>query len=76
MNIEVENVMKIDGVHYHIDDIVKLIYIDGKDEITIIGRIDHIDDRSFKIDYSEKYTASTTYVYFDTIKSIEKVEVE
>lgn len=75
MDIEIEEVIKVNGEHFHIDDIVKIDLINTEeDKDFIIGRISFISSNYLKIDYSEKYTASTTYVCFDTIKSIEKVE--
>ena len=75
MIIEVEEAIKVNGKHFHINDIIKVnLNTEEEGEDIIIGRISCISSDYLKIDYSEKYTASTTYVCFDTIKSIEKVE--
>ncbi len=77
MIIEVEEVIKVNGEHFHINDIVKVnLNTEEEDETSIIGRISCISSNYVKLDYSEKYISSTMYIYFNTIKSIEKVEGE
>lgn len=75
MDIEIEEVIKVNGEHFHINDIVKIDLINTEeDKIYIIGRISCISSNCVQLDYSEKYISSTMYIYFSNIKSIEKVE--
>lgn len=75
MDIEIEKVIKVNEEHFHINDIVKIDLINTeKDKDSIIGRISFISSNYVQLDYSEKYISSTMYIYFNNIKSIEKVE--
>ena len=77
MDIEIEEVIKVNGEHFHIDDIVKINLLNiEKDKVSIIGRISCISSNYVQLDYSEKYISSTMYIYFNNIKSIEKVKGE
>ena len=75
MDIEIEEVIKANEEHFHINDIVKIDLINTEeDKDSIIGRISFISSNYVQLDYSEKYISSTMYIYFSNIKSIEKVE--
>lgn len=75
MDIEIEEVIKVNEEHFHINDIVKIDLINTEeDKDSIIGRISFISSNYVQLDYSEKYISSTMYIYFSNIKSIEKVE--
>ena len=75
MDIEIEEVIKVNGEHFHINDMVKRELINTEeDKDSIIGRISFISSNYVQLDYSEKYISSTMYIYFSNIKSIEKVE--
>lgn len=75
MDIEIEEVIKVNGEYFHINDIVKIDLINTEeDKDSIIGRISFISSNYVQLDYSEKYISSTMYIYFSNIKSIEKVE--
>ena len=75
MDIEIEEVIKVKGEHFHINDIVKIDLINTEeDKVYIIGRISCISSNCVQLDYSEKYISSTMYIYFSNIKTIEKVE--
>lgn len=75
MNIDIEEVITVNGEHFHINDIVKIDLINTeKDKDSIIGRISFISSNYIQLDYSEKYISSTMYIYFNNIKSIEKVK--
>lgn len=77
MDIEIEEVIKVNGEHFHINDIVKIDLINTEeDKVSIIGRISFISSNYVQLDYSEKYISSTMYIYFSNIKSIEKVNGE
>lgn len=75
MDIEIEEVIKVNEEHFHINDIVKIDLINTEeDKDSIIGRISFISSNYVQLDYSEKYISSTMYIYFSNIKSIERVE--
>ena len=75
MDIEIEEVIKVNGEYFHINEISKIDLINTEeDKNSIIGRISYINPNYVKLDYSEKYISSTMYIYFSNIKSIEKVE--
>lgn len=75
MDIEIEEVIKVNGEYFHINEIIKIDLINiEEDKNSIIGRISYINPNYVKLDYSEKYISSTMYIYFSNIKSIEKVE--
>lgn len=75
MDIDIEEVIKVNGEYFHINEIIKIDLINiEEDKISIIGRISYINSNYVKLDYSEKYISSTMYIYFSNIKSIEKVE--
>ena len=75
MDIEIEEVIKVNGEYFHINEIIKIDLINTEeDKNSIIGRISYINPNYVKLDYSEKYISSTMYIYFSNIKSIEKVE--
>ena len=77
MDIEIEEVIKVNGEYFHINEIIKIDLINTEeDKNSIIGRISYINPNYVKLDYSEKYISSTMYIYFSNIKSIEKVESE
>lgn len=77
MDIEIEEVIKVNEEHFHINDIVKIDLINTEeDKDSIIGRISFISSNYVQLDYSEKYISSTMYIYFSNIKSIEKVKGE
>lgn len=77
MDIEIEEVIKVNEEHFHINDIVKIDLINTEeDKDSIIGRISFISSNYVQLDYSEKYISSTMYIYFNNIKSIEKVKGE
>lgn len=77
MDIEIEEVIKVNEEHFHINDIVKIDLINTEeDKDSIIGRISFISSNYIQLDYSEKYISSTMYIDFNNIKSIEKMEDE
>ena len=77
MDIEIEEVIKVNEEHFHINDIVKIDLINTEeDKDSIIGRIFFISPNYIQLDYSEKYISSTMYIDFNNIKSIEKVKGE